>query len=297
MAVEVFSSPYGSVLSPRRAELGDAFDERNETVAHAAENAQFVDRIMTNTFGARHFLREGGLGDFRREIDKQVGFVEEALDGRDLKRGFFLGPQAVDCYDGDTHPTLAEARDFHSDQLSGLEGHDGLPWIETCPTIADAQGAALAAKLAGREVLISFVVLPGGILRSGETINDAIAACDSVGGGFVKGYGVNCCSMKAVEHALLLDNTNRIIAVYPNSSDEDPAGLESACCEVQVQNMANRVQDLATLTLNYPQLQILGGCCGFTPKDVRRLCSLLRSKSALNILNVLQAAGVLTPGK
>ncbi|NQW07659.1 MAG: homocysteine S-methyltransferase family protein [Candidatus Pelagibacter sp.] len=270
--VKLLSAPYGSAIAKERHELGDNF-RLNEVVKRVmSANVNYADIVMGATFGARNILREqNGIEAYRNAIRIQAELLMNSV-GFDRQHGFFLGPFTDDCYlaNGVVHPKVNEAKEFHGEQLSALEYIDGLPWFEAFPTINDAKGAALAAKTFGKDVAINFVVSDNGNLRSGESVTDAIRACESVSGGFVRYYGVNCCSYEGAKNAFLADKTGLLNVFYLNASDQDPSTLEGSC-EVVKEDISLRISQILGLIESYPRVQVVGGCCGFEIEDLELL--------------------------
>ena len=133
----------------------------------------------------------------------------------------------------------------------------------------------MAARKHARDVAINFVVGNDGNLKSGESVTAAIRACESFAGGFVRYYGVNCCSYEGARKAFENDQTGRLNVFYMNGSDQDPATLEGSC-EVVKEDVRGRISQIEYLIDNFPQVAAVGGCCGFEIGDLAMLSTRLR---------------------
>ena len=144
---------------------------------------------------------------------------------------------------------------------------------ETMSSAAEAAAAAKAASIFGKPIWVSWTLRDeaDGLLRSGETLDDALAALDEIS---IEATLLNCCDVTAVGNAMpsLRAKTTRSIGAYANaftpiSKDWKRDG-----------NHFRELQDLTPETYADQALlwcadgaEIIGGCCGIGPAHIANL--------------------------
>ena len=254
---------------------------------HVVRNVHFhylnagADILTTNTFRSNpRALRKAGLEDRWEEINLRA--VEFAFEARERYRParpvLIAGGLAPveDCYRPEDVPPQEELREEHQRQaaLLAMYGVDFL-LAETMMTVREAEAAAEACAMTGKEHALSFVTDGEGRLLSGETLEDALGA---VAPHRPAALLVNCVSaahMDVVFRALR-DAAQAVFPAhgldtppcgcYANTGDPGPMGEESIRRDVDVDAFVaaseHWVRDGARL---------VGGCCGTTPEHIEAL--------------------------
>lgn len=174
-----------------------------------------------------------------------------------------LGPRG-DGYDPGKIMRPEEAQAYHAHQAGVLAeaGADMLAAI-TMTSIPEAVGVANAAKALGLPVAISFTVETDGRLPTGDALGDAIAAVDTATGAYPAYYMINCAHPTHFD-AVLDDGaawTARIGGVRANASRLSHAELD-VMTELDIGDPADLAARHRALVERFPQIRVLGGCCG-----------------------------------
>ena len=174
-----------------------------------------------------------------------------------------IGPRG-DGYQPGELMSVAEARNYHSLQARAFAdaGADLITAI-TMTNGAEAQGVVEAARSAGMPVAISFTVETDGVLPSGEVLGEVIAAVDEATDGYASHYMVNCAHPDHLAPALAAGEPwlERLGGFRANASRLSHAELDEA--EVLDRGDADELGRLyRDLRATFPQIRVLGGCCG-----------------------------------
>lgn len=174
-----------------------------------------------------------------------------------------IGPRG-DGYDPGKIMLADEAQAYHAHQAGVLAaaGVDMLAAI-TMTNVPEAVGVTNAAKALGLPVAISFTVETDGRLPTGDTLGDAVAAVDAATGGYPAYYMINCAHPTHFD-AVLDDGapwTARIGGVRANASCLSHAELD-VMTELDIGDPADLAARHRALTRRFPQIKVLGGCCG-----------------------------------
>ncbi|AJA10178.1 homocysteine S-methyltransferase [Sphingopyxis fribergensis] len=174
-----------------------------------------------------------------------------------------IGPRG-DGYDPGKIMSADEAQAYHAHQAGVLAaaGVDMLAAI-TMTNVPEAVGVTNAAKALGLPVAISFTVETDGRLPTGEGLGDAIAAVDAATGNYPAYYMVNCAHPTHFD-AVLDDGaawTARIGGVRANASCLSHAELD-VMTELDIGDPADLAARHRSLIDRFPQIKVLGGCCG-----------------------------------
>lgn len=230
-----------------------------------------ADLLTANTFRTtrRSFLR-ARLPDRSEALTiLAVRLAREAAaacTGREVLVAGSIAP-LEDCYRPDLVPSDRELSEEHREHASRLarEGVDFL-LLETMNTVREAAAACRAALETGLETVISFICRPDGFLYGGEPLEAALGA---IGPLQPSAVSLNCISPRHLGAILrrLRALTDLPVAVYGN------VGVPGK--EKEEQSLV-RDMDEATYA-EYARgwvaagAAIIGGCCGTTPEDIRRI--------------------------
>jgi S-methylmethionine-dependent homocysteine/selenocysteine methylase len=247
-----------------------------------------VEAAVANGFGV---INEGLHYRASRDWGELIGFSREGLEEinlrgiefyRDFAReygspetpmrvGGVIGPRG-DAYNVGRTPDAAEAEDYHAEQIGTFRkaGAD-LVTAMTFSSVEEAIGLARAAKAAGMPVVVSFFVAPGGRLRGGETLEEAITRVDAATGRAPAYYMINCTHPTEFEPGLTAGAwTGRLGGFLPNAvametldlcklghlEDGDPEALGS---------------QMAGLARRFAHVNVWGGCCGTDGRHIGQI--------------------------
>ena len=236
------------------------------------------DIVITNTFGANR-LKYPACGAFSlkeiikaavnnaREAVKEEGHGWVALDlgptGKLLKP---LGDLDFD-----------HACDIYKEVVeTGCETGADLILVETMSDGYEAKAAVLAAKENSRlPVFATMIFDEKGKLLTGGNVESAVAMLEGLG---VDALGVNCglgpVQMKGIAERLL-ELASVPVIVNPN------AGLPRSqdgrtVYDIDEEQFGAVMEEMADMGVH-----VLGGCCGTTPKHIKRLVNLCRDKQQI----------------
>jgi homocysteine S-methyltransferase len=202
-------------------------------------------------------------------IDLLVGLRERMALARPVVISGCIGPRG-DGYRVDTTMTAAEAEAYHAFQIGVLaETAADLVSAYTMTYVDEAVGIAAAAAFAGIPAVISFTVETDGRLASGLTLGEAIEATDDATGAYPAYYMVNCAHPLHLDDALQPDAAwaTRIGGYRPNASARSHAELDEAT-ELDEGDPADLAERVVGLRSAFPNLSVVGGCCGTDHRHV-----------------------------
>jgi len=184
-----------------------------------------------------------------------------------------LGPRG-DGYSAADRQTTDSARDYHSWQ-AGVLADAGVDLVSalTMTHVEEAVGITQAAVAAGVDVVISFTVETDGRLPDGTPLGDALSRVDEETDGAPAYFMVNCAHPDHIRGAVdggAADSFHRLRGVRANASRLSHAELDEAE-ELDAGNPQELAGDLLALRTVFPQLNVLGGCCG---TDLRHISAL-----------------------
>lgn len=223
---------------------------------------------------------------------QKLGYTPEALDAanrvalrlmHELREEFetpsspmvisgCVGPRG-DGYDAGRIMSPEEAEAYHARQirLYAEEGADMATAI-TMTNVNEAIGVARAAKAAGLPVAISFTVETDGTLPAGDRLGDAIAAVDAATGRYPAYYMINCAHPDHFADVLKDEWAKRIGGIRANASRCSHAELDEAE-ELDSGNPQELGQQYRDLRARFPQINVLGGCCGTDHRHIEAISS------------------------
>lgn len=199
----------------------------------------------------------------RRELGEEIGKM--VISG-------CIGPQG-DGYDASQAPTLEGAKHYHAFQIRAFaETEADMITAITMTSADEAAGVTLAAQDAGLPVAISFTVETDGTLPSGEGLGEAIQRVDHKTDSYPAYYLINCAHPTHFTETLEAGGewTARIRGLRANASTCSHEELDNAqeLDEGDPQDLARRY---ASLRETFPQLTILGGCCGTDHRHIEAI--------------------------
>jgi methionine synthase / methylenetetrahydrofolate reductase(NADPH) len=225
--------------------------------------------IETNTFGANLVkLSAIGLGRKVAEINRQgARLARQAAQGRDLFVAGSIGPLGR----GKGELSAEEIGECFRSQAAALaEGGADLLLLETFSDLDELEVALAAAKETGLPVVSSLAFGEGGRLSGGVEAEAAALRLEEAGSEVL---GVNC----GAGPLELLATLKRIAAVtelplfaYPNSGF--PEYVEGRYIyRTTPDYFAGMALEMVAAGAN-----VVGGCCGTTPEQIRSMAQRLR---------------------
>lgn len=188
-----------------------------------------------------------------------------------------VGPRA-DAYAPAEQMDMAEAEAYHTEQLSALKSTDvDMVSGYTMAYPAEAVGVVRAARALGLPVVIAFTVETDGRLPTGMTLEQAISEVDAQTDGYAAYFMINCAHPDHF-NAVLEDAPwmARVGGIVANASRCSHAELDEA--EVLDDgNPAELGAQLAAIRERFPQIRVLGGCCG---TDLRHMTEIAKAANA-----------------
>ena len=185
-----------------------------------------------------------------------------------------LGPRD-DGYAPATLMTADAARAYHRPQITTFA--DTQADLVTAMTLTypnEAIGIAQAAREVDMPVVLSFTVETDGNLPDGSTLAAAIQTVDDATDAYPAYYMINCAHPS--HFAPVLDPnaqwTARIRAVRANASRKSHAELDDAT-ELDAGDPIAFGREHADLRSRFPQLTILGGCCGTDLRHIEQIAA------------------------
>lgn len=242
-----------------------------------------ADVVTANTYAiVRRRLAAVGLEGQFAELNRQAAqLAREARDaaGRDVRIAGSLPPQ-YGSYRPDTVRPLAEIEPLYREQAEVLAPHVDLFICETMSGIEEARAAASGAAATGKPVWIAWTLDDNSAaLRSGETVEDAVAALDDLP---VDAFLANCCAPESITRAmpaLVRMAGDRPAGGYGNGFAAIPADwtVESGVDRLGARadlDPAAYAEHAATWIAE--GARIVGGCCKIGPEHIAALDALRR---------------------
>ena len=241
-----------------------------------------ADCIETNTFGSNKIkLDEYGFGEQTVELNKKnTELARSVCDEFSDKQRFVVGSMGPTGYlpssnDPDLgQKSLNEIREAFELQAEGLiQGTADALLIETSQDILEVKIAIEAShnamKKTGRKVtLIGNVTLDQyGKMLLGTNIQSAYTTISEMG---IDVFGLNCSTgpIEMESSIQWLDEQNhKPLLIIPNAGMPENDGGQ-AVYKMTPEKMA---ESLKSFLSEYPQISIIGGCCGTNPEHIHEL--------------------------
>lgn len=208
---------------------------------------------------------------------------EFAVDENEIVISGNIGPRG-DGYEPGDQMSASEAEDYHGAQIRSLtQAGADLITVLTMTYLGEAIGVAQAAKAAEMPSVISFTVETDGRLPTGQSLGDAVEQVDAATGSSPVFYGINCAHPDHFDDVLEAggDWRHRIGLVRANASRMSHEELDNAE-ELDAGDPIEFGQQNAHLRERFPNLVVLGGCCGTDEQHVGQIgqaCSVTPSRA------------------
>ena len=248
-----------------------------------------ADCIETNTFGSNKLkLEEYGYGEKTIEWNKKIAqlAVEVTQEFTDKPRYVIgtMGPSGFLPSSNDPslgQKPLNEIREAYELQAEGLilGGVDAL-LIETSQDILEVklaiEASHLAMKKTGKKIpLIANVTLDQyGKMLLGTNIQAAYTTVSDMG---IDIFGLNCSTgpIEMIPSIQWLDEQNNLpLLIVPNAGMPENQGGK-AVYKMSADEMAKAFKDFIS---QYPNVRIIGGCCGTNPSHISQLRKIIDQK-------------------
>ncbi len=249
-----------------------------------------ADCIETNTFGSNKLkLEEYGYGEKTVEWNKKIAqlAVEVTQEFTDKPRYVIgtMGPSGFLPSSNDPslgQKSLNEIREAYELQAEGLilGGVDAL-LIETSQDILEVklaiEASHLAMKKTGKKIpIIANVTLDQyGKMLLGTNIQAAYTTVSDMG---IDIFGLNCSTgpIEMTPSIQWLDEQNTLpLLVVPNAGMPENQGGK-AVYKMSPDEMAKSLKDFIS---QYPNVRIIGGCCGTNPSHISQLRKIIDQKT------------------
>jgi len=181
-------------------------------------------------------------------------------------------------YRDDLVDSFDDNLEAYRETVSLLAPHVDILLCETMSTIQEASAAATAASETGKTVWVSWTLAPeGGMLRSGESLQSALAAVANLP---VEAVLFNCSSGNAVDKSLpeMMSLTDLPVGVYANPVHHEPPGGEPEI----IPTLPLNPDEYAHMALAWIDggARLIGGCCDTSPAHIAHLRSRIAEKFA-----------------
>lgn len=180
-----------------------------------------------------------------------------------------VGPRG-DGYRPGQRMSEAEAERYHARQIASFAaGEADMVGAYTLNYPEEAIGIALAARAAAIPVAISFTVETDGRLPSGDALGAAIEAVDRASEMAPAYYLINCAHPDHFADVLKRGGSwlSRLRGIRANASRKSHVELDAAI-ELDAGDPDELGRDYRELRRSFPQLKVLGGCCGTDDRHV-----------------------------
>ncbi len=183
-----------------------------------------------------------------------------------------IGPRG-DGYRVDNAMSVEQAREYHARQIDTFA--DTTADMVSAITMnypEEAAGIALAARDAGLPVVISFTTETDGRLPNGATLASAIREVDEATDGAPAYYMINCAHPDHFGPALTPDQpwVQRVRGIRANASRCSHTELDNAT-ELDSGDPRELGSLYRELLSTFPQINVLGGCCGTDHRHIREI--------------------------
>ncbi len=235
-----------------------------------------ADVITTNTYGLirSDLIKEGIEKDFAalNILACRLAVKAREISAREVAIAGSLPPLGG-SFRPDLVGPLEELEAMYYEQVELLAPHVDLLLCETMSSAAEGNAAVKAACRSGKPVWVAWTLHEdrSGNLRSGETIDDAMAALEGLP---VDGCLANCCSPESITNAMsqMVGTGARWTGGYANTftaipndwlldGDKETDGLLSLRSDLDPDSYAVHVRNWLEAGAT-----VVGGCCGTRPE-------------------------------
>lgn len=251
-----------------------------------------ADVITTNTYGLirSDLIKEG--------IEEQFAALNTlacklAVKAREKSSREVLIAGSLPPLGGSFRPDLvgspSKLEALYHEQAELLAPHVDLLLCETMSSAAEGHAAVKAACRTGKPVWVAWTLHEdkSGSLRSGESINDAMAALEGLP---IEGCLANCCAPESITSAMSQMVRSRVpwIGGYANTftaipddwmldGEKDTDGLLSLRSDLDPDNYAVHVMNWLAAGAT-----VVGGCCGTRPAHTVAMRNVIDETCSLN---------------
>jgi homocysteine S-methyltransferase len=251
-----------------RAALRDYFGGYVDIASRATAPLQ-LDTPTWMASADRAALLGYGPSDLDRINKQSVAFLQELGGSSGLaswRVGGILGPRG-DGYQTDGPIDPDQAAEYHRPQLASFAaaGADRAT-VLTLNEVGEAIGVSLAAQEVGIPLLIGFTVETDGRLLNGLGLDEAISMVDAAAA--PEAYIINCAHPTHIAAGITEGPwRQRIGGLRVNASTRTHAELDEAD-DLDAGDPVQLAADQAPLLEAFPNLTVLGGCCGTDARHV-----------------------------
>jgi homocysteine S-methyltransferase len=184
-----------------------------------------------------------------------------------------VGPRG-DGYNPGLKMSATEAQDYHNDQIATFAATEAdMVAAFTLNYVEEAIGVAQAARAAGIPVAISFTTETDGRLPTGQSLREAVQAVDEATGAAPAYYMINCAHPMHFIDELAPGEpwVKRIRGLRANASTRSHAELDQST-DLDAGDPVELGLQYRALRRRFPELTVLGGCCGTDHRHVEAIC-------------------------
>lgn len=179
----------------------------------------------------------------------------------------------------------SEAETYHRPQiLAFADSAADMATAFTLTNINEAIGIARAARSAAMPCAISFTVETDGRLIGGATLREAIETTDRATDSYPAYYMINCAHPTHFGQALIdgEDWVHRIRGVRANASAKSHAELDESET-LDAGDPGDLGRRYRAMRQSFPEMRILGGCCGTDHRHVAAIGAACLGFSAVEV--------------
>jgi homocysteine S-methyltransferase len=237
-----------------------------------------ADIITANTFrtDTRTFTKAGlTRNDARLYTQKAVSITGSAIKSAQVKRKIWIAGSISpleDCYYPEYSPDYKTAFKEHYEKAFWLmEAGVDFILIETMNTFHEALAATKASLETKLPVVTSFILDNNGNIFNGDDLLTAYYQLEDLG---ISGFSINCTHHSVITEVLKkhINNFTLPIIVYAN------AGIYVKTIGWQ-SDFLFTPESYAKITENWISMgvKIVGGCCGTTPKHIKKIYDTIKA--------------------
>ncbi len=185
-----------------------------------------------------------------------------------------IGPRG-DGYVAGAEMTPQAAAEYHGEQIAVFADTEAdMVSAFTMTNVNEALGVVVAAKQHDMPVVISFTLETDGRLPSRVSLKEAIETVDEKTGNGPAYYMINCAHPTHFKGTLGKGEawTSRIRGVRANASKRSHAELDAAP-DLDAGDPIELGGQYRELLRAFPQITVVGGCCGTDHTHVAHICS------------------------
>lgn len=188
-----------------------------------------------------------------------------------------IGPRG-DGYQPNRMMSVDEARAYHHAQIETFAGTEAdMVSAFTLNYVEEAIGIVQAAREVNIPAVISFTVETDGRLPTGQTLEEAIRRTDEATDGHAAYYMINCAHPTHFADTLNRGGgwLQRLRGLRANASCLSHAELDDSE-ELDEGNPQELGRQYAELLERFPQITVLGGCCGTDERHISQIAAACR---------------------